>query len=213
MVKNSAKLLALVLTVITASAFATPQYRGITAGNPGVGSQGPGYYIWSNQEKTNWKVRWQARDESLGDPGNRDLVSWWGTVDFFNSTLDTYSTFRFENTEDTLTHTTNFLGDSLELTSVTNDNGGVDGFNFSITGGSEVLEIDLWASFFTQEGVVGDNGVASDYIFIGQNADSPNVLINRKGIQSFEVKVPEPGSIALLGIGLIGLDFARKKAY
>lgn len=202
------------LVLASATAFATPQYAGETVSADMTSFSEAGYYLWQDDvDASDWHLRW------TGIGADHDPVAWAGSVQFRNSSLGTVSTFLFETGDDTLyTEYDAPLTGSADVfgwDSVTNSTGGVDGIDFSIDSSMELMSLGLGSSLFAGLAIENDDpGVASTAIFIGANLSGTNVLVSdRNGMmfQNFEVKVPEPNSIALLGLGLACLGFARRR--
>jgi len=199
----------------SATAFATPQYTGSTFGSEIVGSASEaGYYIWNDESSpSDWHIRWTG----TGTPGT--TVDWFGSIVFENSTLGTVEEFKFEDSgtyaDSSFTASLPGLGDFLVWTAVTNTSGGVDGLDFSLTSDIELLEFNLGSSLFADlDTVLDDPGVAGTKIFVGSDLTTPDVLITSDAlgkVQSFEIRVMEPGLFAMLGLGLGGLVLARRK--
>ncbi|MFT7186559.1 MAG: hypothetical protein ACI84K_001962 [Pseudohongiellaceae bacterium] len=207
------------LAVSSTYAFATPIYQGDTDASGFANSAlTSGYTIWNGEGTDNddWSVRWTSKNANNGSN-----VDWFGSIVFYNSLLDTTSTttYQWENSQDTLNESLDnpFLGggDALAWSAITNDTGGVDGFNFSLDQGIELLEFKLGSSLFAGLGLDNSlNGTDATMISIGDQGDNVKVnvsSVNGNTYQHVQVSVSEPGTLALLGLGIAALGFSRRK--
>jgi hypothetical protein len=209
--------------VFSSSVFATPQYTGVTTSAfpliPPTAGVDPGYYIWNDANNFNdWSIRWT----SPGTSGNQD---WAGAVTFLSSSLDSTSVVGvlFTGADSIDTNVQGMYGaqDSFTYSAVTNDSGGYDGVDFSLTGASlvETIRFDLGSTVFAGIDLASsDPGIMCTGIFIGESYSGTNVLASAGAgfedifvTQSFEVQIPEPSVIALFGLGLLGLGVRRRK--
>lgn len=203
---------AAVVAVSSTAAWATPIYTGKTTGSGvDVGSKGAGYYLWNDEADTStWNLRWSG--VGLG----HSPVEWGGSITFHNDKLNTSSEFLFESNDSSVTFNNHaFLDDQIHFNALTNNSGGVDGITFTVEDGFELMDFDLSADFFDDDVVNilpdGQEGT-SDYIFISDMYNNPEVLVYDFGrSHTFEIAVPEPGTLALFGVALAGLGLSRRR--
>jgi len=225
------KALAVSATLLLASnLYATPQYQGPTAGPSNWSSitpnsqptdysdhwkfdnATPGYYIWNDEEASkDWFMRWTS-------PGVDSNPAWFGSLRFVNRDLSEYEEFHFNSSDNSDLYDVPGFLQFVTFDSTTNTTGHFDGLNFTLDSGYELLEFTLGSSLFNEDlnpNLSDTRATTASEIFIGSEYRNPQALVAFNDDYDayeyrFEVAVPEPGTLALLSLGLIGLGAARR---
>jgi hypothetical protein len=200
-----------------AIAQATPVYTGPTAADFGTGDTGlpgapntnaAGYYLWTTGNT--WSVRWTGNDY-----GTTTWYDWFGSIELTNLINGSVTSVRFETAQgDLVSSITDLLGSSQDFIQFAGYAGPhYDGFDFTIDHSIlSVLDFELGSSMFSSL-TPSPYDVAGSNIFISQNFNIPKVQVqdwgNGRIVQRFEVAVPEPNVLTLLGIGLLGAGLSR----
>ncbi|MDX1695490.1 MAG: PEP-CTERM sorting domain-containing protein [Ketobacteraceae bacterium] len=199
--------------LMASSAFATPVYTGDTFAdfdtNPPLPTDS-GYYIWSNEDRTSWSVRWTGNNNN-----NTQSGSWYGSIELGGLELTSVTEVQFESVDSTFVLDLDVPGISDVITHQAYAGPVWDGFDFTLESAiaGEVIGFNLGSSLFS----LGGNGEKDSVgIFIGSAYSGTQVLVQGAGdssrvTQNFEISVPEPGSLALFSLGIIGLSLARRK--
>ncbi|MEZ4485601.1 MAG: PEP-CTERM sorting domain-containing protein [Syntrophotaleaceae bacterium] len=157
-----------------------------------------GYFVWTDDElRRDWHVRWSG--DTKVTPGALYLFS--GNVALSANQFDDVATFKFETSgtyKDTLIET----ADQLNYFAFANV--GQDGFDFSIIGDLRPSFLGFDLNITAMPGT--DASEIQNFIQIGADMVNPE-----SGDFAMAAPVPEPGTLLLLGGGLIGLVYLRKR--
>jgi hypothetical protein len=157
--------LAIGISLASATAFATPQYTQGTVSDGPLNLNQPGYFLWNDANSPrNWSLRWTS-------PGvDSSPVYWFGDIRFANSNLGEVNTYKFETLQtggtpdnlevnyggETYAGSGNFSADDFSwTTSYTDNKGGVDGIDFTLNSDVELMELVLGSSLFEGMGGLG----------------------------------------------------------
>ena len=150
-------------------------------------------------------------------PGVDTNPTWFGSLRFVNRDLGEYDEFHFNSSDNSDLYDIPGYLQFITFDSTTNTTGHFDGLNFTLDSGYELLEFTLGSSLFNEAPNLNDSrATTASEIFIGSEYRNPDALVvyneEYDGYEyRFEIPVPEPGTMAMLSLGLLGLGAARRR--
>jgi hypothetical protein len=214
MVNIFRSMLVLAVLVFHSTVQAVPVYSSDTSADfgsrPGSrASENPaGFYIWSNDTYDQWSVRW------TGNHFGEVLVGHWGgQLALTDLASGSVREVRFEARQNDGVYVYEDVDGYEDYIHFDGRSGrGYDGIDFMLKPeDNAMLSLRLWSTLFTDL-VASSSPVAATGIYIGEDYDIPMVDVFQHGdkaTQNFTIDVPEPSTLALLGLGFVGIGAAR----
>ena len=117
---------------VTGSALAQPLYSGVTTavvGNNPAKPTATGYYVWSNETRTEWSVRWTGNNN--GDTENLNWAGAIGIISPLNLDSSSVTTVQYEDNDGEVIADLGISSDEI-IFGTAHAGPAWDGFNFSI---------------------------------------------------------------------------------